>query len=48
MRSLDLVTIQIDKINIQEITMTIETGAAVSKQKLIDLKVRLLALKEHL
>jgi len=28
--------------------MAIETGAAVSKQKLNDLKVRLLALKEHL
>lgn len=37
-----------DKINIQEVIMTIVTGAAVSKQKLIDLKVRLLALKEHL
>jgi hypothetical protein len=28
--------------------MAIETGAAVSKQKLVDLKIRLLALKEHL
>jgi len=28
--------------------MVLETGVAVSKQKLGDLKVRLLALKEHL
>jgi len=28
--------------------MAIETGAAVSKQKLVDLKIRLLTLKEHL
>jgi len=28
--------------------MVMETGAAVSKQKLDDLKKRLLALKEHL
>jgi len=28
--------------------MAIETGAAVSKQKLGDLKIRLLTLKEHL
>jgi len=28
--------------------MVVESGAAVSKQKLNDLKIRLLALKEHL
>jgi len=32
----------------QETIMSTETGTAVSKQKLIDLKARLLALKEHL
>jgi hypothetical protein len=35
-------------INIQGKNMVLETGVAVSKQKLSDLKVRLLALKEHL
>lgn len=34
--------------SIKEGIMAIDTGAAVSKQKLVDLKVRLLALKEHL
>lgn len=39
------------KIKTQEVEvkiMVIETGAAVSKQKLTDIKGRLLALKEHL
>jgi len=35
-------------LTIQGIIMSTETGTAVSKQKLIELKSRLLALKEHL
>jgi hypothetical protein len=33
---------------VRECIMAIETGAAVSKQKIGELKVRLLTLKEHL
>ena len=36
------------KLNAVRNIMSIETGSAVSKQKLDDLRTRMLALKEHL
>jgi len=38
----------VENTNFQEGIMAIETGAGVSRQIIIDLKGRMLALKEHL